>query len=154
MLSGRLWLTKRGCEIKWILQISGPFHFLLSCLESNSDLENTVQMWPPLAQNEFLNFDLFFILMGFPGGSDSNASACNVKDPGSIPGLERSPGEGNGNPLQYSCLENSMDRGAWQATIHTVAESWTQLNDFTFTFFILPMLEHYMTMMWFLKLYC
>ena len=46
---------------------------------------------------------------GFPGGSDSKASACNVGDPGSIPGLGKSPGEGNGTPLQYSCLENSMD---------------------------------------------
>ena len=50
--------------------------------------------------------------LGFPGGSDGKASACNVGDPGSIPGLGRSPGEGNGNPLQYSCLENSMDGGA------------------------------------------
>ena len=50
---------------------------------------------------------------GFPGGSDSKASACNAGDPGSIPGLGRSPGEGNGNPLQYSCLGNPMDGGAW-----------------------------------------
>jgi len=49
----------------------------------------------------------------FPGGSDGKVSACNVGDPASIPGLGRSPGEGNGNPLQYSCQENSMDRGAW-----------------------------------------
>ena len=49
---------------------------------------------------------------GFPGGSDSKESACNVEDPGSIPGSGRSPGEGNGNPLQYSCWENPMDRGA------------------------------------------
>ena len=55
-------------------------------------------------------------------------------DPGSIPGLERSPGEGNGNPLQYSCLENPMDGGAWWATVHGVAKSRTQLSDFTFTF--------------------
>ena len=52
--------------------------------------------------------------MGFPGGSDGKESACNVGDPGLIPWLGRSPGEGNGYPLQYSCLENSMDRGAWQ----------------------------------------
>ena len=50
--------------------------------------------------------------MGFPGGSDSKVSACNAGDLGSIPGSGRSPGEGNGNPLQYSCLENPMDRGA------------------------------------------
>ena len=57
--------------------------------------------------------------------SDSKESACNVGDPGSIPGPGRSPGEGNGNPLQYSCLENSMDRGALWATIHEIAESDT-----------------------------
>ena len=54
--------------------------------------------------------------MGFPGGSDGKASACSAGDPGSIPGLGKSPGEGNGNPLQYSCLENSTDGGAWRAT--------------------------------------
>ena len=61
----------------------------------------------------------------FPGGSDGKESACNAGDPGSIPGLERSPGEGNGTPLQYSCLENPMDGGAWQATVHGIIESWT-----------------------------
>ena len=69
----------------------------------------------------------------FPGGSDVKASACNAGDLGSIPGLGRSPGEGNGNPLQYSCLENPMDRGAWWATVHGVAKSRTRLSDFTFT---------------------
>ena len=59
---------------------------------------------------------------GFAGGSDSKESACNAGDLGSIPGSGRSPGEGNGNPLQYSCLENSMDRGAWWATVHGVAK--------------------------------
>ena len=68
------------------------------------------------------------VFFGFPGGSDSKESACNVVDQGSIPGWERSPGEGNGNPLQYSCLENPMDRGAWWATIHRVAKSWTRLK--------------------------
>ena len=64
-------------------------------------------------------------IMGFSGGSDSKASTCNAGDPGSIPGLERSPGEGNGNLLQYFCLGNSMDRGAWQAPVHGVAKSRT-----------------------------
>ena len=63
--------------------------------------------------------------LGFPGGSDGKEPACNARDPGSIPGLGRCPGEGNGYPLQYSCLENSMDRGTWQATVHAVTKSWT-----------------------------
>ena len=63
------------------------------------------------------------IKWGFPGGSDGKESACNAGDPGSIPGLGRSSGEGNVNPFQYSCLENYMDRGAWQAIVHGVAES-------------------------------
>ena len=61
--------------------------------------------------------------MGFPGGSDGKESACSVGDPGSISGSGRSPGKGNGNPLQYSCLENSMNRGALQATVHGVEKS-------------------------------
>ena len=66
---------------------------------------------------------------GFPGGSDGKESACNAGDMGSIPGSGRSPGEGNGNPLQYSCLENAMDRGAWKSTVHGVTKSRTQLSD-------------------------
>ena len=68
---------------------------------------------------------------GFPGGSDGKASACNAGDLGLIPGSGRCPGEGNGNPFQYSCLENSMDRGALEATVHGVAKSWTRLSNFT-----------------------
>ena len=63
--------------------------------------------------------------MGFPGGSDGKESAHNAGDLGLIPGLGRPPGEGNGLSLQYSCLENPMDRGAWQATVHRVTKSWT-----------------------------
>ena len=58
------------------------------------------------------DFTLLFLIDSFPGGSEDKASACNAGDTGLIPGLGRSPGEGNGNPLQYSCLENPMDRGA------------------------------------------
>ena len=65
----------------------------------------------------------------FPSGSDGEESACNVGDPGSIPGSERSLGEGNGNLLQYSCLENPMDGGAWQAPIHGVTKSWTRVSN-------------------------
>ena len=59
--------------------------------------------------------------MGFPHSSVGKESACNAGDPGLIPGLGRSPGEANDNPLQYSCLENQMDKGAWWATVHGVA---------------------------------
>ena len=69
--------------------------------------------------------------MGFPGGSEVKASACNAGDLGSIPGSGRSSGEGNGNPLQYSCLENPIDGGAWWAPVHGVTKSRTRLNDFT-----------------------
>ena len=62
-------------------------------------------------------------------GSDGKESVCNAGDLASIPGLGRSTGEGNGNPLQYSCLENSMDRGAWRATVHGVTKRWTLLNN-------------------------
>ena len=68
---------------------------------------------------------------GFPGGSDSKASGHNAGDSGSIPRLGRSPGEGNGNPLQCTCLENPMDGRAWWATVHGVAKSRTLLSDFS-----------------------
>ena len=64
----------------------------------------------------------------FPGGSEGKESTCNAGDSGSIPGLGRSAGEGNGNPFQYSCLENSMDRGAWQAIVHADTKSRTRLS--------------------------
>ena len=73
------------------------------------------------------------ICRGFPDGSDSRESACYAGDPGSILGSERSPGEWNGNPLQCSCLENPMDRGAWWATtVHGVTKSQTQQSNFHF----------------------
>ena len=62
---------------------------------------------------------------GFPGSSDGKACACNAGNPGSIPGSGRSPGEGHSNPLQYSCLENSLERRAWRATVHGLAKNWT-----------------------------
>ena len=75
-----------------------------------------------------------YYLRGFPGGSGDKASACNAGNPASIPRSGRSTGEGNGNPLRYSCLENSSDGGAWWATVHAITKSRTRLNDFTFSF--------------------
>ena len=66
---------------------------------------------------------------GFPRKPVGKESACSAGDPGSIPGLGRSPGEGNDNPLQYSCLKNPMDKGTWWSTVHGVAKSWTRLSD-------------------------
>ena len=78
---------------------------------------------------------MYFVIIlapkGFPGGSEVKACACNAGDLGLIPGSGSSPGEGNGNPLQYSCLENPKDGGVWWAKVHGVAKSQTQLSDFT-----------------------
>ena len=69
------------------------------------------------------------VFLGFPGDSDGKEFTCNAGDLGLIPGLGRPPGEGNGNPFQYSGLENPMDRGAWWATVHGVTQSQTRLSD-------------------------
>ena len=82
-----------------------------------------------------LEFKLFYFQLSqllnldFPGSSNGKESACNAGDQGSIPGLRSSSGEGNSNPLHYSCLENSMDREAWWATVYGIAKSWTKLSD-------------------------
>ena len=76
------------------------------------------------------------VFLGFPGVSASKETSCNAGDLGSRSGLGRSPGEGIGYPLQYSGLENSMDRGAWQALVQGVTESQTWLSDFHFSFFL------------------
>ena len=75
------------------------------------------------------SFQGTMVCFSFPGGLNSKEYACNAKAPSSIPGLGRSPGERNGYPLQYSCLENSMDRGAWWATVHGVTKSGTWLSN-------------------------
>ena len=94
-------------------------HLLWRCTEQH--VENPVFNELGLQKGSFHTED-------FPGGSDGKASAYNAGDLGSIPGSGRTPGEGNGTPLQYSCLENPMDRGAWQATDHGVTKSQTRLN--------------------------
>ena len=83
------------------------------------------------ACSQGLIWNCFYRLLHFPGGSELKASAWNAGVMGLIPGSGRSPGEGNGNPLRYSCLENPMEGGAWWATVHGVAKSRTQLSDFT-----------------------
>jgi len=82
-----------------------------------------------IATGSYENRKRILIAYGFPCSSDGKESACNAGDLGSIPGSGRSPGELNGNPLQYSSLENSIDKGAWQATVYGVAKSWTQLSN-------------------------
>ena len=74
------------------------------------------------------------MVLGLTCSSNGKESACEAGDQDSIPGLGCSSGEGNGNPLQYSCLENPTDRGAWQAPVHGVAKSWTRWNDQCFHF--------------------
>ena len=99
-----------------ILNKRNIYHIIASC-----DLWSLVTLLEREICSPFYDWD-------FLVDSDSKESACNAVDLGSIPGLERSPGEGNGSPLQYSCLENPMDRGVWWATVHGVAKSWTQLR--------------------------
>ena len=82
-----------------------------------------------LNENNQFASPLLHTILRAPGGSDSKQSACNAGDPGSISGLGRSPGEGHDNPLQYSCLENPMDIGAWWATVHGVTKSQIRLSD-------------------------
>ena len=77
----------------------------------------------------YKNFELPCCILGLPWCSDGKESTCSAEDPGSIIGWGRSPGGGNGNPLQYSCLKNSMDRGAWRATVHGVSKSRTWLSE-------------------------
>ena len=89
-------------------------------LETTGDCETCLSVIP-LEDKEAGVFIHGIHTLSFPGGSDSKESTCNARDPGIQPG---SPGEGNGDPLQYSCLENPMDRGAWRATVHGVAKSW------------------------------
>ena len=81
-------------------------------------------------QQRISNFgEQIIIQLGFPGGSDGKESAYNVGDRALILGSRQFPEEENGNLLQYSCLKNSMDRGAWQATVHGVTKSWTRLGN-------------------------
>ena len=104
--------------------LSGSLSLSLALLAAKISPAQAVSVppQPTVAKRSFLP-GAVLRLKGFPGGSDGKKSACNAGDPGSIPGLGRFPGEGNDNPLQYSYLENSMNRGAWWASVHGVAKS-------------------------------
>ena len=116
------WTTR---EFPWAILILAPELWLR---QSNQKAE-TVRLDSKQKRPKYvLSNNIANQLLGFPGISDGKESACNAGDLGLIPAWGRSPGEGNGNPLQYSCLENPMDRGAWQATVYSVAWSWTQLK--------------------------
>ena len=127
--------VKKKTKIKWLSLRSelGLFYFLNPHKPPffSAGLSSTfcTQFFPKFSASSHYTV-LFWILTqvflcGFPVGSDGKESACNVGDLGSIPGSGRSLGGGHGNLLQYSCLENSMDRGDWRATVHGVTKSWT-----------------------------
>ena len=104
--------------------------FFISCLDLDfgNPKSNTLAFFPWCFHDNFPWWPVMLSL-SFSGGWDSEESTCNAGDPGSIPGLRRSRGGGNGYPLRYSCLKNSMDRGAWWATVHGLTKSRTQVSD-------------------------
>ena len=108
-----------------------PLHTPIITVSSCQHHVLRLDTWSVLVIYPFwLRFNTSLLLTAdFPAGSDRKESACNAGDPGSIPGLGRSPGEENGNPLQHSYLENPMDRLAWWAIVPGVTESWSQLRD-------------------------
>ena len=113
---------------------SGIYYHMSSCssililVTPNTDKYQTMTMFSTLIKTSSCPVAVASSVC-FPDSLDRKESACNAGDPSSISGLGRSPGEGNGNPFQYSCLENSRDRGAWWATVHEVAESQTRLSN-------------------------
>ena len=116
-----------GNNIAFVLPV------FLHMLRFNTNYFSNFQVMTYLEDSEWVKVTLSRLLKGvdFSGGAvvkNLPASAEDTRDEGLIPGSGRPPGVGNGNPLQYSCLENPMDRGAWQATVHRVAQSWTRLK--------------------------
>ena len=120
-----------SCVIRFFLRILFGWLYAILCYSSVSQLSwHRPGQWQR-GLKELERPDPYEV---FPDGSDGKESACNVGDSGSISGSGRSRRRGNGYPLQCSCLENSMDRGAWQATVHGVTKSQTQLMDFHFSY--------------------
>ena len=144
------WRGSSGCSLQieqgtlqirysWLVTLPLPYSWnassiCLICLApvimeiiANTQMKHT--MFQALSHSISITVLRESIITEFPGGSGSKESAHSAGEPGSIPGSGRSPGEGNGNPLQYSCLENPMGRGAWRATVHEIAKSQTWLGD-------------------------
>ena len=121
------WFRCQGSIRKWIDFC--PYIFLFFPYMSKPGTVLLLESETHTHTHTHIYIHIYLLIYSFPGGSASKESACSAGDPGSIPGLGRSPGEGNVNPLQYSCLENYRDRGAWQAIVHGVAKSQTWLSD-------------------------
>ena len=130
-------IIKYDCHLQLLICAS---HLLLKDLrKQNHSLFSQTKVQVQLFFSHFLLYqcpvfgtelkEAYLETWGFLSSSDSKESACNLRDPGLIPGLGRFPGEWNGNPLQYSCLGFPMDRGVWRATVHEVTKSWTQLSN-------------------------
>ena len=134
-----VYLTLLNCTLKMIKMVNLMLHAFLTINKKKNEYEKKITYWPLPHLGEIesgrsalvwlqarLDFEVIGIKaeslpwIGFPLWLSSKDPACNAEDAGSIPGLGRSPGGGNGNPLHYSCLENSMDRRAWWATVHGV----------------------------------
>ena len=126
-----LWLSSIQLCIH-IFSFHLSVHGYLGCFHILA-IVNSASMNTGVYINFYLEFSLDIYpgvgLLGFPGDSDGKEYACNAGDWGSIPGSGRLPEEGNANPLQYSCLKKSMDRGTRQATVHGVTKNWTRLSD-------------------------
>ena len=127
-------------HVHWVGDAIQPSHPLPPIPPSIRVLSNESALrmrWPKywsfsfsiIPSKSILEFFYLLNTMSFPDGSDGKESACNAGDLGLIPGSGRSPGDGNGNPLQFSCLEKPMDRGVWRAIILGVAKSWTWLSN-------------------------
>ena len=118
----------RKCIYVLVIQLKVKGKILNLIRNQRNEHFNDTLMYKSSGQN-FKDWQRLWLSLGSPDGSNGKESACNTGDPGSIPGSGRSSRKRNGCPLQYSCLENSMDRGAWRATVHGVTKSWTQLSD-------------------------
>ena len=133
----RLKSTQQNSKIITCAHVHIHTHKPFKHLAKNTNANPRTNILSPFGLPWWKNYNLKMLIIwdsgnvGFPGGSEVKASACNVGDLGSIPGSGRFSGEGNGNPLQYSCQENPMDGGAWWATVHRVAKSQTRLSNFT-----------------------